>query len=181
MEQYLASTHSSLLLPSPLLLTQYSLIGSKSYEANCKLGSETDTLDSTGEIIETVDASHVTNEIIRDNLKKFEGIHHTSLITHLFYLLTHPLVGEILQVPPMYSALKVNGQRLYDLARAGTTVERKPRKVTAYELELLNPILPDFTLKISCSGTHSLTYSLTHSLTHLLRGVLCEIIDFRFR
>lgn len=97
----------------------------------------------------------------------------------------------------MYSALKVNGQRLYDLARAGTIVERKPRRVTAYELELLNPKLPDFTLKISCSGTYSLThlptYSLTslpthsltplptHSLTLHLRGILCEIIDFRFR
>jgi tRNA pseudouridine55 synthase len=58
----------------------------------------------------------------------------------------------------MYSALKVNGQRLYDLARAGNVIERKPRQVTAYELVLLNSKLPDFILKISCSGTYSLGY-----------------------
>jgi len=54
-------------------MNTHSLIGSKSYEANCKLGSETDTLDRTGEVVETVDPSHVTNEIIRDKLKQFEG------------------------------------------------------------------------------------------------------------
>jgi len=74
----------------------------------------------------------------------------------------YALSGEILQVPPMYSALKVNGQRLYDLARAGNTIERKPRKVTAYELELLDLKSPDFSLKISCSGTNYVIYSLTY-------------------
>lgn len=81
----------------------------------------------------------------------------------------------------MYSALKVNGQRLYDLARAGNVIERKPRQVTAYELVLLNSKLPDFILKISCSGTYLLTCLLTHSLTRSCRGFLCEIIDIRFR
>jgi tRNA U55 pseudouridine synthase TruB len=70
-----------------LLTHSYLLVGSKSYEANCTLGTETDTLDSTGEIIETIDSSHVTNEIIIDKLKQFEGSFffthtHTHLLTH---------------------------------------------------------------------------------------------------
>ena len=64
-------------------------------------------------------------------------------------------VGEIEQVPPMYSAIKVNGKRLYDLARKGRTVERKPRRVTIYALEIEKIELPFVTMRVRCSrGTY---------------------------
>ena len=76
--------------------------------------------------------------------------------------------GELLQLPPMYSALKVNGQKLYDLARQGKTVERKPRAITVYELELLEQSAPDeFALRVVCSkGTYIRT--LCHDLGQAL-------------
>ena len=67
-------------------------------------------------------------------------------------------VGEYDQVPPMYSALKVNGKKLYELAREGKTVERAARKVTIYEIEIEKIELPRVTMTVSCSkGTYSLS------------------------
>ncbi|MBT8387082.1 MAG: tRNA pseudouridine(55) synthase TruB [Ignavibacteria bacterium] len=64
-------------------------------------------------------------------------------------------LGEISQIPPMYSALKVDGQKLYKLARKGKTVKREPRKVTVYSFDILKIDLPDFHFEISCSkGTY---------------------------
>ena len=63
--------------------------------------------------------------------------------------------GEILQIPPMYSALKVNGQKLYDLARKGKEVERQPRPITVHELELLHFDGQDARIRVRCSkGTY---------------------------
>lgn len=88
----------------------------KEYVATLRLGLSTDTEDMTGEVIErSEEAVSVTEEQVRQALEKF--------------------VGTISQVPPMYSALKVDGKRLYELAREGKTVERKSREVTIYELE----------------------------------------------
>lgn len=89
----------------------------KEYEATLVLGVATDTEDMTGEIIEQVNEVQVTEEDVRRVLSRF--------------------VGTISQIPPMYSALKQDGKRLYELAREGKTVERKPREVTIYQLELL--------------------------------------------
>ena len=108
----------------------------KEYVAGFKLGLTTDTLDIWGEI-----KSEVKSEVTLSELEK---------------VLKH-FRGEIEQIPPMYSAVSVDGKRLYDLARKGIEVERKPRKITVYELELL-----DFdennqsgVLKVSCSkGTY---------------------------
>ena len=94
--------------------------GQKVYEAVLQLGLVTDTQDTTGETLEER-AVTVTEDEVRAALEHF--------------------TGKLLQLPPMYSALKVNGQKLYDLARQGKTVERKPRAITVYELELLEQML----------------------------------------
>lgn len=89
----------------------------KAYQAVLQLGVATDTEDMTGTPIEEVDEVSVTEEQVASVLASF--------------------VGEIDQVPPMYSAIKVDGQRLYDLARQGVTIERKSRKVTIHSISLL--------------------------------------------
>lgn len=120
------------------------LAGTKGYEAIAVLGSETDTYDSTGNITETLDCSHVTLELLEQSLSAFRG--------------------DILQVPPMYSALKRDGKKLYELARAGIEVEREARPVSVYSLNLIHQFqgntrspdqlisLPTFGLNIECSG-----------------------------
>jgi tRNA pseudouridine55 synthase len=114
-------------------LTEY-LSGTKKYSAIAKLGTSTDTLDSTGEVLQTTDCSHITIDTLQLSLNAFRG--------------------EISQVPPMYSALKKNGKRLSDLARSGEVVIREPRAVTVYQLELLpdRVKLPEFAFEVECSG-----------------------------
>ncbi len=109
----------------------------KEYEAELLLGKITDTLDVTGEVLseDPEGAMSLTEDQVRIAVSHY--------------------LGEILQVPPMYSALKVNGQRLYDLARKGVEVERKPRPVTIHELEILEMALPVVKLRVLCSkGTY---------------------------
>ena len=89
----------------------------KTYEATLRLGIHTDTEDITGTVLEERPVE-VTREQLEKTLENFRG--------------------DILQVPPMYSALKVNGQKLCDLARKGKEVERQPRPITIYELECLD-------------------------------------------
>ena len=110
--------------------------GEKEYLAALRLGLVTDTQDITGETLEKNDPSAVTEEQIRAVLPCF--------------------TGEIAQLPPMYSAVKVNGQRLYALARKGQNVERKPRNITVFELELTGRSPEgDFLLRCRCSkGTY---------------------------
>lgn len=108
----------------------------KAYTASFRLGTVTDTLDITGNVLETrrVDS---TAEQVREALKSFEG--------------------EINQLPPMYSAVSVNGQRLYDLARQGIEVERKPRQVTVYSIEMLSADEDngEYSIAVECSsGTY---------------------------
>ena len=114
---------------------QFAENGKKEYHAVLKLGVSTDTQDTTGTVLETHPTTAGADEV-RAALEKFRG--------------------EIAQLPPMYSALKVNGQKLYDLARQGKTVERKPRRITIYELELMERRAPDeFSLRVVCSkGTY---------------------------
>ena len=108
----------------------------KRYIAGFKLGYSTDTQDVTGETLKTSDV-RVTREDIEQAIPKF--------------------VGKIMQTPPMYSAVKVDGKRLYDLARAGKTVERAAREIEIFSLELtdFDENLQSGGLKISCSkGTY---------------------------
>ena len=106
----------------------------KTYEAVLHLGIDTDTQDMSGTVLEEKPVN-VTEEEVRKVLKSF--------------------VGEQLQVPPMYSALKVNGKKLYELAREGKTVERKARPVCFYEIEPLEFHLPLVKIRVTCSkGTY---------------------------
>lgn len=106
----------------------------KTYETVLQLGLTTDTEDTTGTVLEEKAVS-VTKEQVEKVLESFRG--------------------EILQIPPMYSALKVNGQKLCDLARKGKEVERKPRPITIHELTLLDMGETTLRLRVKCSkGTY---------------------------
>ncbi|BCZ78155.1 tRNA pseudouridine synthase B [Paraburkholderia terrae] len=106
----------------------------KTYEATMRLGIRTATGDAEGEAIETRDVTCDQGAVERA-LVQFRG--------------------EIVQVPPMYSALKRDGKPLYEYARAGQTVEREGRQVTIHALELLACALPDVTFRVTCSkGTY---------------------------
>ncbi len=106
----------------------------KEYIAGLRLGTVTNTQDTTGEVLEE-NLVMVTREDVEAALKTF--------------------TGEIEQLPPMFSAIKVNGQKLYQLARKGVEVERKPRRITIFELELLDGAECDYTIHVRCSkGTY---------------------------
>ena len=106
----------------------------KTYETVLRLGITTDTEDITGTVLTEQDA-FVTGEQLEQVLEQFRG--------------------EIMQVPPMYSALKVNGQKLVDLARKGKEVERKPRPITIHELTLISMEADGIHLRVRCSkGTY---------------------------
>ena len=121
--------------------------GSKEYVATLHLGQVTNTQDTTGETLEEHPVSVTIDELCAV-LPQF--------------------TGDIEQIPPMFSAIKIGGQKLYDLARQGKTVERKPRQVTIYELEVTDQLSPaDFTLRILCSkGTYVRT--LCHDIGQVL-------------
>lgn len=107
----------------------------KVYEGIIALGKSTPSMDGETEALEVKDYSNVTKEDIERVRNEF--------------------IGEIEQVPPMYSALKYKGKSLYKYARKGIEVERKPRKVTVYEFEIKKIDLPDIHFKIKCSrGTY---------------------------
>lgn len=106
----------------------------KVYEAVLLLGRTTDTQDITGTILEEKDAA-CSVEQVQAVLKMFEGAQ--------------------TQIPPMYSALKVNGKKLCDLARAGIEVERKPREITVFSIQIKEIALPRVRMEIHCSkGTY---------------------------
>ena len=110
----------------------------KTYQVVCRLGIVTDTQDMTGTVLET----HPV-QVSQTKILEAAG----------------SFLGERLQVPPMYSALKVDGKKLYELAREGTYVERKPRPVTFHEIKVLSVELPRITLEVSCSkGTYIRTF-----------------------
>ena len=116
-------------------ISAFLLDADKTYEFTCKLGQRTSTADAEGEVIESCEYQHVTRELIDTVLPSF--------------------IGDIEQVPPMYSALKKDGQRLYELARRGEEVERKPRPVTIHELTLVDFNADEIQLRVHCSkGTY---------------------------
>ncbi len=118
----------------------------KEYEAVLRLGVMTDTQDMSGRILE----EHSQEEI----LEVFGGKDSEAVRVRMENALA-PFVGEIEQIPPMYSAVKVNGKRLYELARQGKIIERKPRKITVYEIELEEIALPLIKMRVRCSkGTY---------------------------
>ncbi|MBQ8053281.1 MAG: tRNA pseudouridine(55) synthase TruB [Lachnospiraceae bacterium] len=119
----------------------------KEYVAVMRLGVATDTQDMSGEVLAQISDEEVrrlvTPALVEETAAEF--------------------VGEISQVPPMYSAVKVNGKRLYEYARQGRTVERKARTITIHELEITKIDLPLVTMRVRCSkGTYIRT--LCHDL-----------------
>jgi tRNA pseudouridine55 synthase len=135
------------------MLTKY-LSGNKRYQGTAILGIETDSQDSTGTVIRELDPS-LTNAITYDQINA----------------ILPEFIGEnILQTPPMHSALKKDGKRLYTLARQGITVERQPRPISIYDLRLIHhkdcngdggddghdgfdlPGLPYFHIDVTCGG-----------------------------
>ena len=106
----------------------------KTYEAVLRLGITTDTLDMEGSVLSEAEVK-CTAEEIAECILSFKG--------------------EQKQVPPMYSALKQNGKRLYELARAGITVEREARNITIFDIRILRVELPRVTFRVDCSkGTY---------------------------
>ena len=114
--------------------SQFLLDADKRYLVTAKLGERTDTSDAEGQIVETRDVNVKTSEIL------------TAL---------EPFLGDILQVPTMFSALKHNGKPLYEYARQGITVEREARPITIFELNFIEYNAPYLTLEVHCSkGTY---------------------------
>jgi tRNA pseudouridine55 synthase len=109
---------------------EYAMDSTKVYEFSITWGESRDTLDIDGKVTETADKIPTISEI-KSVLPRF--------------------VGPILQLPPQYSALKVNGERAYDLARRGIEVELKPREVTCYKLELLDHFDKQSQFRVECS------------------------------
>ena len=115
-------------------VSDYMMTKDKVYETEMILGAKTDTLDAAGEITARSDKK-VSKEEFLEAMNTFRG--------------------KIEQIPPMYSALKVNGKKLYDLAREGIEIERKRRKVIIYDIKLLDFDFPKATIRVTCSkGTY---------------------------
>jgi len=116
-------------------IAEYLLAWDKEYRAVLRLGQTTETQDATGTVLATHPLDELTEERIRAAVESFRG--------------------RILQLPPMYSAVKVDGAPLYKSARAGRTVERKPRTVEIHGINVLGIAGPDVTIRVRCSkGTY---------------------------
>lgn len=107
----------------------------KEYIATIKLGATTPSYDLESEENETFPTEHITQELIEEKLKDF--------------------IGEIDQVPPVFSAIKVNGKRAFNYAREGQELELKSRKITIYNIEILKFELPELVIRVECGkGTY---------------------------
>ncbi len=128
-------------------LSDYVMHATKRYRAQIHLGVTTDTYDAEGAVLQQRDASHIQRADVEAKLA--------------------PFTGDIEQMPPMYSAIKQGGRKLYDLARAGQTVERELRPVRIDSLDIVDWSSPEFTLDVVCSaGTYirSLAFDLGEAL-----------------
>lgn len=129
---------------------------SKVYTGKIKLGASTPTYDTESEENQFFPIEHITDELIHQTVQKF--------------------IGEIDQLPPIHSALKVDGKRMYELARAGVEVEVKPRKITIHDFKITKIDLPFVEFEVHCSkGTYirSLAYDFGKALNS--GGYLTEL------
>ncbi len=111
----------------------------KEYEAVMRLGTVTDTEDMTGQILRTMPDEEVRQRVTEEALREAAA----------------GFTGPYDQIPPMYAAIKVNGRRLYQLAREGKVVERKPRRIVIHDLEITGVDLPLVRMRVRCSkGTY---------------------------
>ena len=116
-------------------VSAFLLDADKHYQVRVKLGETTTTADTEGEVVETASTEGIEESAVHALLPRF--------------------TGEIDQLPPMFSALKHKGERLYNLARQGIEVEREPRRIHIFRLEMSAWALPEFSLDVHCSkGTY---------------------------
>lgn len=124
-------------------LSEYAMQSTKTYRASIHLGIETDTYDAEGEVLAEKDASHITLEQVKQAFQAY--------------------IGDIQQMPPMYSAIKKDGKKLYELAREGIEIERPTRAVTIYDIQVVSWDAPVVVLDVTCgSGTY--IRSLAHDI-----------------
>lgn len=135
-------------------LSEYVMNHRKTYRASIMLGAETETYDAEGAVIAETDASHITRADVGQALAAF--------------------VGDIAQIPPMYSAIKQDGRKLYDLARAGQVVARAPRPVTIQAITIESYAPPVVICEVKC-GAGTYIRSLAHDLGAAL-GVGAHLI-----
>ncbi len=139
----------------------------KEYVAVMRLGVLTDTQDMSGEILKDIPEEEIPGLLLPNSSAENTGtssikdtdtsacISAEERILYRIRKAAASFIGEIDQIPPMYSAIKVNGKRLYDMARKGITVERKPRRITIYALDIEKVELPLVTMRVRCSkGTY---------------------------
>ncbi|WP_297518826.1 tRNA pseudouridine(55) synthase TruB [uncultured Clostridium sp.] len=129
-------------------IIDYIMENKKVYRVTMKLGVVTDTYDLEGKVIREADASNISEEEALTVVNTFKG--------------------DIMQIPPMFSALKKNGVRLYELARKGIEIEREARPITIHSLENIKIELPNITMDVCCSkGTYirSLCYDIGEKLS----------------
>lgn len=128
-------------------IIDYIMIAPKTYKVTFSLGFKTTTYDLEGEVLERKDISHLNENEILEAINSFKGTYS--------------------QIPPMYSALKKDGVRLYDLARQGIEIEREGRDVTIFEIKDISIDIPEITMTVTCSkGTYirSLCYDIGEKL-----------------
>lgn len=128
-------------------LMDYLVDGTKRYQMEIKLGATTSTYDAEGEVVQTGEVEGLTRETVEQALQ--------------------PFIGVIQQIPPMYSAIKIQGQRLYSLARAGIEVTRQPRTVEVYDIKVADYSPPRLELTVE-SGRGVYMRSLAHDLGQVL-------------
>ena len=147
-----------LLVGKGTLCSKYLINHNKTYKVKLELGKKTDTADTEGKIVEEKEVTNKMLEktVIKEVLNKF--------------------LGKQEQIPPIYSAIKVNGKKLYEYARKGQTVEIKPRQIEIYSIELLSidKKLKQIEFEVSCSkGTY--IRSLCEDIGNKLRN--CSIYE----
>jgi tRNA pseudouridine55 synthase len=146
-------------------VTPYLLDADKEYLARIRFGSKTTTADATGEVVETRPVPELSGPLVDDVLARFHG--------------------NIEQVPPMYSALKVDGERLYRLAAQGVSVERRARPVHIAEIERLSLDATELAIRVRCSkGTYIRTLAedigvALGTVAHVLTLRRTEVYPFR--
>ena len=125
----------TILIGEATKLSDYLMNHNKEYIATLTLGEKRDTGDSEGKVIQTKKIPLFSEKSVKEILKSFEG--------------------EISQIPPKYSAIKINGKKLYEYARSGEEIEIKPRKVNIFEINLMEIKENNITFKVHCSkGTY---------------------------
>ncbi|HMD88419.1 MAG TPA: tRNA pseudouridine(55) synthase TruB [Anaerolineaceae bacterium] len=145
-----------ILIGPAVRLSEYVSASDKRYQAVIRLGTSTDTYDDDGRVVSTSPVN-ITEAQFEENLMKF--------------------VGEIEQVPPPYSAVKVKGHKAYEMAREGEEIDLEPRKIQVYSLELLEWAPPEAVIDVYCSsGTY--VRSLAHDLGEAL-GCGAHLVGLR--